>query len=537
MNGENKASTMKPGRLAAVSAAAVLIALIAAVLIAVGSSSPALADHNSLYLVCPDPIQEGNSGQMKIKRSGYRVAYAVIFTHQGAYTAGPEDFEEYNGVKFESGSGDKTLRIPINTKEDSSPEHDERFAIGFSNDGVWHQCIVTIEDDDAPEIVDVDIISRPTDGYAYRAGESIDVGVDLDANVEVDGTPLLSLFIGEGSESTWRGAEYHSGSGSRSLVFRYQVDSADQDTDGVSVASAYSGDDGKPAEGFSGNIYAEGTDVPIDYAHTGIDSHWKQKVDGRPYVQSARYISSPEEGWDAYRANQAMEISMTFDTDVVVEGEVTVDLLLGPEDYDWDEAVRKARYLRGSATDTLVFSYTVSPGDTDDNGAGLSRGTEQYGFGGDGTIKGKGTDVERNPYYQGWGHEPGHRVDTVPPSIESVAITSRPANGSAYAAGERITAEATFSEQVTPRGGIFLELDVGGVARNATLPSGTQGAFVRSLVFQYEVQEGDTDVDGIGIGANKVIVVGGIYDNAGNSANFSHPVVAADPDQKVQGSN
>ena len=237
---------------------------------------------------------------MSIKRPGYRIVYATIFTHQGDYSAGPGDFEEYHGVKFETGSSENTLRVPIITREDSAPEHDETFAISFSNEGVWHQCMVTIEDDDAPEVTQVEILSQPADGYAYRAGESIDVMVSMDAKVEADGTPLLGLFLSDEADSTWRGAEYHSGSGGFALVFRYQVRPEDTDTDGISVSAAAVSDDRTAAYGFSGNIFAEGTDVPINYTHSRVLGDWRQKVDGRPYVQSSRVISAPPDGWDAY---------------------------------------------------------------------------------------------------------------------------------------------------------------------------------------------------------------------------------------------
>ena len=156
----------------------------------------------------------------------------------------------------------------------------------------------------------------------------------------------------------------------------------------------------------------------------------------RPYVQSVKIISSPPDGWDAYRANQTIEVSMTFDTDVVVEGDVSVDLYLGLEDYNWDEAERKAAYIRGSGTDTLVFGYTVRPGDMDPRGVGIIMGVDfdrnKGGFGGSGTIKDKGTDVERNPWYLGTGHQPDHKVYTESPAISSLSIISRPANGDAY---------------------------------------------------------------------------------------------------------
>ena len=66
----------------------------------------------------------------------------------------------------------------------------------------------------------MEIISEPADSYAYRAGDAIDVSFNMDSMVEVEGAPLLALFVGDGDDSTWRGAEYLSGFGSRNLIFR-----------------------------------------------------------------------------------------------------------------------------------------------------------------------------------------------------------------------------------------------------------------------------------------------------------------------------
>ena len=490
------------------------------------------ADHNSMYVVCPDPIPEGNTGQMGVRRSGYDVKWVVFATDHQYHTADSSDYEEYHGVRFESGSSN-SVWAPVVTKEDSIPEHDETFIMGFWEGGIFHHCVITIADDDSPEILSVDIISSPVDRYAYRAGDSIDVAVGLDKKVDVAGGSTLALFIG-GDGSTWRGAEYHSGSGTRSLVFRYRVQPEDFDPDGIKVGAAAVADDRTAAYGFTGGIFSEGTDVPIDYAHPGVTGDWRQKVDGRPYAQSARMTSTPADGWEAYRANQTIEVSFTFDTDVVVEGDVSVGLHLGLDNYDWTGVERRASYLRGSGTDTLVFGYTVRPGDMDHKGVGLIMGTEDTGFGGSGTIKAKGTDVERNPWYLGTGNQPEHKVDTAPPAISSLSIKSRPANGDAYAVGETVSVEVDFGERVTPSGDLRLELDVGGVARQATLRSVLDRTFTNALIFDYVVKGGDEDADGIGIGANRLSLNGGgIHDIAGNAAGLSHDTLVADPAHKV----
>ena len=518
-------------------AAPALFALLALFFLSPVSSRPAYADHDSMYVVCPDAIPEGDWGWMRVRKPGHKIRYVTVFTYNGGYTASSNDYYEYHGERIESRTGENSVWVPAGALEDTEAEHDETFTIGFWREGMWHGCEVTIEDDDTPEITGVEISSRPTDGTSYRASEDIDVTVNTDFKVEVEGTPLLSLYIGEAGEATWRGARYHSGSGSRALVFRYRVQLEDRDTDGLTVIGGASADDGSPAYGFSGNIYAEGTDVPIEYGHSGAQGGQDQQVDGRPYVQGVAVTSSPPDGWEAYRANQTIEITFAFNTDVVVEGEVHAGLFVGLFNLNWRDRFREAQYLRGSGTDTLMFGYTVRPGDMDSRGIALPRGTESSGFGGDGAIKAKDTEVELNPNFPGPVRFQEHKIDTEPPSVSSVSITSRPANGQAYGIGEVVRVEIEFSEKVTPSGDVRLELDIGGEACQATLRSVPERSYVNSLVFDYRVQEGDADADGVGISANSLRPNGGaVYDSAGNAAGLSHDTVVADAGQRVDAS-
>ncbi len=463
-----------------------------------------------------------------------------IYTSSQGHPASPNDYTPYFGTRFVlEDTTQSTLWIPIETTEDTRIEHDETFSIGFYAHGAWHGCVVTIVDDDQPRIIGVDFATSPADGVAYRAGDAIDIAVRLDKNVEVEGSPLLSLDVGDSGSSTSRDAGYHSGSGGRELVFRYRVQPEDLDLDGLSVAAAATTRNRTPAGGFTGTINAAGTDIPIDYTHDGTEAAWHQKVDGRPYVRSTRITSVPAAGQGTYRANEVIEVAFTFNTPVVVEGDVCVELYVGYNGYHSD-SVREADYLRGSGTDTLVFGYTVRPGDMDSRGIMVAggtettgfRGTETTGFCGSGTITAHGTDVQRNPRYPDLNVQHEHRVDTEPPTVSAVSIVSRPADGYAYAAGETIIVEAAFSEEVTVIGVPYLELDIGGEMRRATLPA-SQVTGSR-LAFEYEVQDGDTDRDGVGISANSLRLNGGdIYDRAGNLADLSYDTVAADPGQRV----
>ncbi|MBL4761455.1 MAG: tandem-95 repeat protein, partial [Gammaproteobacteria bacterium] len=81
----------------------------------------------------------------------------------------------------------------------------------------------------------VSAVGLPADG-TYQAGTNIDFTLTFSESVTVNttsGTPRLSLTIG----STARTADYLSGSGSSTLVFRHTVQTVDLDSDGIALAS------------------------------------------------------------------------------------------------------------------------------------------------------------------------------------------------------------------------------------------------------------------------------------------------------------
>ena len=130
-------------------AAAIFVALLGVLTVGPIPAPPAYADHNDMYLVCPSSITEGDSAFLEVRRPGYRMLLGAFLTIP--FEADGEDFVPYNGTVFQNDTDSRALWVPVITKEDSLPEHDEFFAIGAWYGGVWHECLVTIVDDDTPK--------------------------------------------------------------------------------------------------------------------------------------------------------------------------------------------------------------------------------------------------------------------------------------------------------------------------------------------------------------------------------------------------
>ena len=130
-------------------------------------------------------------------------------------------------------------------------------------------------------------------------------------------------------------------------------------------------------------------------------------------------------------------------------------------------------------------------------------------------------------------------TDTTAPTVSSVAITSDTGDDEVYldddgvyGIGDNVEVTVTFSENVTVLSSPQLELDIGGSAKSAAYKS-TTGS---KVVFSYTVATGDTDTNGISIGADKLNLKGGaIKDAAGNSSDLSHSALSAQSGHKVDG--
>lgn len=346
----------------------------------------------------------------------------------------------------------------------------------------------------------VDASDRPASGY-HRAGDGIEIRIELDPPVTFT-TPLrlLLAFDRGGHGCAELEAQEPPGEAVAWLSFRCRIEAGDEDHDGVEA-------------GLSGGLTADGRAVRLD----AFALPSPLRVDARP--PRIEDVSITSEG--GYVEGDEVEVTVTISEPVrVTAGAPFLPLRIG-------DAVRRASLVAPSSgeADVFVFRYVVAAGDAD----AVSVPALVGGSFGAGAVV---VDVGGNDLvvrHAGIGALPAHVVDTTPPAVAALAITSRPAAGDGYRAGESIDVTVRFDEAVALAGTPVLGISLGDLRRDAACVANGPDA----LTCSYEVVEADFDADGIAIGRDAL--AGTLTDLLGNPAGVSHPALPDDPLHKVYG--
>ena len=233
------------------------------------------------------------------------------------------------------------------------------------------------------------------------------------------------------------------------------------------------------------------------------DSDWSDASDAvktnaaavAPTISAVAVTSTPVLETDTYGAGETIEVSVTFDE--VVNATSDTDFVLSVA------GAKRAPLVRGSGTATLVFGYTVVPGDEDDNGiwigdqdrtlVGNRDGDPQNG-----TITSVATSTAADLTHAELGQQSGHKVDGSR-SIVSVAVSSTPMlETDTYGAGETIRFTVTFNVAVDVSGDPVLTFALGNQGQVRDVDAAHEGGGgSTALVFAYTVVSTDEDNNGI----------------------------------------
>ena len=345
-----------------------------------------------------------------------------------------------------------------------------------------------------PTVTMVEITSNPESNQTYAAGEEIQVTVTFSETVEVAGTPQLSLELGGGT----RTAAYGGGSGTAALVFAYEVADGDSDTDGVGVEG----------NSLSGGTIEDTSDNPAELDHDGLAANLSHKVDGVEPALASTGGAIVNGTTLTLTYDEPLDRSSTPDA-----GDFTVS--------GGDQSRTVTRVSVSGSTVVLTLSVGAEHGEV-------------------------GIQVSYTPGLKPLRDVPGNQAealsqesvtnetpDTTSPEVSRLAISSNSGSDDTYAIEDEIEVTVTYSETVKVTGTPQLRLRVGTRTRTAGYESGTDTA---SLLFAYEVADGDEDTDGVSVQANQLRLNGGtIKDEAENAAELSHEALAADAGHQVDG--
>ena len=225
--------------------------------------------------------------------------YHVQYRHTGSYIALSDSGAALSRTITGLRSG-RTYQIQVQAKNDEGEGP-------WSNAGSGRTLT-------APTVSRVAFTSTPASGQSntYKLSDTLDVTVTFSEAVTVTGTPQIELIIG----STVRQADYESGSATTQLLFQYEVQAGDEDTDGAAI-------DENGLKLNSGRIFLlkNSTTVNADLVHAAVADQSGHKVDGLAPTLSEAEVKSAELTLTYKESFDAGSNPVAGDFAVTVEGE------------------------------------------------------------------------------------------------------------------------------------------------------------------------------------------------------------------------
>ena len=405
----------------------------------------------------------------------------------------------------------------------------------------------------APTVSAVAITSDPGTDGTYATGDTITVSVTFSEAVTVSttgGTPRITLdFAGQPRHASYSG----DGTSAAARAFNYTVLVGDDDADGISVLANSLALDGGTIKATDDSANATLTHSAMTFASHKVDTEVLILSNGDWDDWSSDItISATQDFYYEFRLHDHREYDLTKVTLNVKTPSDTLDVVVRVGDKG--HALSREITYTGSVTTAGLQTFTLNESPVPwANMWGPNEEQEYYiniEGRGSGSIELEAKDLmgaglasnstgnDPDFYYMSTERPDDHIPETylyghegAIPQIIYGEVVSRPWNGSAYAAGERIEMLYVLTRPVNGAESLTVPFWLGNGAqhrREAELVATETDAY-QTLLFAYTVQPGDADSDGIYLGADP------FGDNAaasvhreGNSAVPAHIRRAAD---------
>ena len=278
------------------------------------------------------------------------------------------------------------------------------------------------------------------------------------------------------------------------------------------------------------------TDTTVDASHDLTVS--VTDVEERLTVSAVELVSRPtvdanfDNTNETYTPGDTVRARVTFSSAVDVTGSPVLKLQFAEDSGEKSMTFDTARSRTN--TTTLEFTYSVVAGDLSTDGIAFFANKLSVGAGASirGTQSGTLAGVNANLAFAKVDHDPGHKVDGVPPRLitdpHPLTVTSSPGDDETYAIGDVVEVTATFTEPVWLR--LDPQVPAPPIIRlkwgyaSIHFFDYHSGAGTTALVFRLRVQEGDRAGNGMSIQRDGMEfgAGGGIRDAVGNEAARSH---------------
>lgn len=411
-------------------------------------------------------------------------------TASGTYTVGPGENTGHldatqivlsGGILSDAASNNASVSLPGVT-------------IGYNSS--------IIVDSVSPAVTDV---TSPVTNSSYSSGNNLIIQVVFSENVNVTGTPQLTLETGASDAIV----SYLSGSGTNTLSFNYMIAAGENATDLDYVNTSSLNLNGGTITDLAGNnatitLFTPGTahslgsnkDIAVDTTAPTVSNVTATNADG------------------SYGAGSVISVQAVFSENVYVTGTPQMTLETGTVN-----AV--VNYVSGAGSSTLLFQYTVGSGHTSsDLDYAAANSLSLNG----GTIK----DLAGNPAnlvlvspgaQYSLGYNKAIVIDGVAPAVTN--ITSSTGDGY-YNVPDIISIQIVFSENVNVTGTPQLTLETG--AGDAVV-NYSSGDGTNTLTFNYTVASGQNSTDLDYVNASSLSLNSGtikdVLNNNANNANIT----------------
>ena len=225
--------------------------------------------------------------------------------------------------------------------------------------------------------------------------------------------------------STNRTATYASGDNSTDLVFRYTIQSGDNDSDGISIGANALALNSSTISDRAGNI-------ATDFTHSAVPDNSSYIVDNTPPTVSSVAIDNATNKQNNFvNAGDNVTIKVTFSeapiSAIIIDNAsaATLTLVVGNDN-------RTATYDSGDSTivssgsgdnASLVFSYIIQAtntlGENDSNGISIPANALNSDII---TIRDAAGNIATDLTHSAVPDNPDYKVDTIPPAVDNFTM-------------------------------------------------------------------------------------------------------------------